>query len=54
LIGSNYPVENNPNSLAGFTRTVSITTYSTYKSIQVTVTHPKLAPLRIVTFVTNY
>jgi prepilin-type N-terminal cleavage/methylation domain-containing protein len=54
LIGANYPVENNPNSLTGFTRTVSITTYSTYKSIQVTVTHPKIAPLRLFTFVTNY
>lgn len=54
LINANYPTENNVNNMTGFTRTVSIVAYSTYKSIQVEVSHPKISPVRLVSFVTNY
>lgn len=54
LINSNYPVETNPNGQAGFTRTTTITAFTTYKSIQVVVAHSKIAPVRLLTFVTNY
>ncbi len=54
LISSNYPVETNPNGQKGFTRTTAITTYSTYKSVQVVVVHSKIAPVRLLTYVTNY
>lgn len=54
LIAANYPVESNPNGMTGFTRTVTITTYSTYKSIRVVVSNSKIAPMRLTTLVTNY
>lgn len=54
LVNSNYPTEANAGGNHGFTRSVSIVEYSTYKSIQVSVAHTGIQPVRLVSFVTNY
>ena len=50
----NYPTETNPDDITGFTRTVQITSQSTYKKIVVTVSHQDLSDFVLTAVVTNY
>ncbi len=50
----NYPDEINVNNLVGFSRFVTVTSYSTYKQVQVTVTNPDIENCLLAARVTNY
>ena len=54
LVNANYSTETNAGGNPGFTRTVSIITYSTYKSITVQVSRTGIQTVRLVSFVANY
>lgn len=50
----NYPVENEPDGKKGFTRSVSVTDFATYKEVKVTVTHANIPDCVLVAYLTNY
>jgi len=54
LIDENYPVEQEIDGYPGFTRTVTILDFGSYKEIKVTVTHPGFKPVTLITQMTNY
>lgn len=49
-----YVTESNAGGYSGYTRTVLITTYQTYKEISVTVSHSNQPSFTLVTQLTNY
>ncbi len=51
---SNYPVESNPGGYEGFTRSVKVTSYSTYKEVQVIVQHDDLPTVTLHTHIANF
>ena len=50
----NYPYETDVDGFAGFNRYVEVTTQATDKKVTVRVTHPDIADIVIVAFMTNY
>jgi len=54
IVSSNYPDETNPAGHNGFTRTLTVTTFSTYKRVEVRVMHPDIADCVLSAFMTNY
>ena len=54
LIDENYPVEQEIDGYPGYTRTVTILDFGSYKEIKVTVTHPGFKPVTLITQMTNY
>lgn len=54
VTNSNYDTETNAGGYAGFTRTTTITTYSSYKEITVSVAKEDMPTVTLVTFLTNY
>ncbi len=51
---SNYPDESNVNNLNGFNRYVKVTKFSTYKEVEVKVTHPDIESCILTAIMTNY
>jgi type II secretory pathway pseudopilin PulG len=54
IVASNYPDEINANGQQGYNRYVTITDYSTYKEVQVRVTHANIEDLILTTLIANY
>ncbi|MDQ7052038.1 MAG: hypothetical protein Q9P14_03750 [candidate division KSB1 bacterium] len=54
LIDENYPVEQEIDGYPGYTRTVTILDFGSYKEIKVTVTYPGFRPVTLITQMTNY
>lgn len=54
IIQSNYPQEIDPEGYTNFTRTVSITAHTDYKVVQVTVSHPQIPNVNLITILANY
>ena len=54
LVPQNYPEETDPDGFAGYVRTVTITDYTDYKKVEVTVTHENFPPVKLVTLFANY
>ncbi len=54
LINENYPVENNPDGMTGFKRSVAIVDYGAYKEIRVRVEHASIKPVVLVAQMANY
>ncbi|MCA9730962.1 hypothetical protein KC799_02460 [candidate division KSB1 bacterium] len=54
ITNENYLSESNAGGYSGYTRTTSITTYSTYKQVVVTVTKQNVPSMSLVTYLTNY
>ena len=54
LTQQNYPPETDADGYSGYTRTVSITEYSGYKKVTVTVTHSGSPDVQLVTIFANY
>lgn len=51
---TNYPQETDPQNFAGYVRTVSITAYSAYKEVQVTVSHNGVQEVSLTAQFANY
>ena len=54
VVGANYPAETDPQNFTDFSRTVSITTYSEYKEITVTVFKNGETQISLKAILTNY
>lgn len=54
IVSANYPDETNPSEHLGFTRSVTVTTFPTYKRVEVRVTHPDISDCLLNAFLTNY
>ena len=54
IIQSNYPQEINPEGYTNFTRAVSITAHTNYKTVQVTVSNPQIPDVTLTTILANY
>lgn len=54
IVASNYSDEINANGQQGYNRYVTITDYSTYKEVQVRITHANIEDLILTTLIANY
>ncbi len=54
IVADNYPAEWTLPDFPGYARTVSIQDTGEYKVVTVTVTHDKMVPVKLTTFLTNY
>jgi len=54
IIQSNYPLETNPGNFTGFTRSVTVTSFSTYKQVVVTLSHNQIDNYLLTVMLTNY
>ncbi len=54
ITNPNYQSESNAAGYSGYTRSTMITTYSTYKKVEVTVSKEDVPSVTLVTFLTNY
>lgn len=54
VVNENYPNETNADGAGGFNRYVTITTQSTYKKVEVKVTHASIPDYVLTAFLTNY
>ncbi|NOY77762.1 MAG: type II secretion system protein [Calditrichaeota bacterium] len=54
IVSDNYPQEVAPDGYANFTRTVSITDHTDYKTVSVTITHPDIPDVTLATILANY
>jgi type II secretory pathway pseudopilin PulG len=51
---SNYPDEVSPDGFVGYNRYVIITDQTTYKEVEVRVTHPNIEDCSLIVYLTNY
>jgi len=54
ISNNNYADEQDVNGLSGFSSSVLVTTYDTYKEVEITVNHPETNSVTLTAFLTNY
>jgi len=54
LIQQNYLQEENPDGYEGYSRTITITNFTNYKKVEVTVSHSKFPSVSLITLFANY